>query len=132
MSILMTCVMNNSVRIPFRSYFELRATQELFSEIVNITHTTLKKHKDSLECTMASLWKVVEHFVATHHVFQMYHIFLGHFLFDQTAFLDIQTHIFHLLAYLLSLLGRRYWRTEWWTNIASLVFYVNVLCLWVM
>ena len=43
--------MNNSVRIPFRSYFELRATQELFSEIVNITHTTLKKHKDSLECT---------------------------------------------------------------------------------
>ena len=45
----MTCVMNNSVRIPFRSYFELGAKQELFSEIVNITHTTLKKHKDSLE-----------------------------------------------------------------------------------
>ena len=48
-SILMTCVMNNSVRIPFRSYFELGAKQELFSEIVNITHTTLKKHNDSLE-----------------------------------------------------------------------------------
>ena len=43
----MTCVMNNSVRIPFRSYFELGATQVLFSETVNVTHTTLKKHKDS-------------------------------------------------------------------------------------
>ena len=130
-SILMTCVMNNSVRIPFRSYFELGATQELFSETVNITHTTLKKHKDSS-------WNVLWHHYGKWLSISLQRticskctiFFWGIFHLTKLHFWTHRHIFFHLLAYLLSLLGSRYWRT--WTNIASLVFYVNVLCLWVM